>query len=68
MNAETGEVALPKKRKTYRQDWRSYEAAQTTERERDPQLLHSLCEGVEEPEREPGRPGAQADPAPRGDL
>lgn len=63
VNAETGEVTLPKKRRTYRQDWRSYEAAQTTERERVPQLLHSLCETIEEPEREPGRPGRK--PIPR---
>jgi hypothetical protein len=65
VNAETGEVALPAKlrRKTYRQDWRSYEAAQTTERERVPQLLHSLCKTVEEAEREPGRPGRK--PIPR---
>src|ERR1044071_805518 len=41
MNAETGEVTLPSKprRRTYRQDWRSYEAAQPTERERVPRLL-----------------------------
>jgi transposase len=71
VNAETGEVtqtSLPAlstkpRRKTYRQDWRSYEAAQTTERERVPQLLHSLCETVEEPAREPGRPGRK--PIPR---
>jgi hypothetical protein len=56
VNAETGEVTLPTKprRRTYRQDWRSYEAAQTTERERVPQLLHSLCATVEEPVRESG--------------
>jgi hypothetical protein len=64
VNAETGEVALPAKprRRTYRQDWRSYEAAQTTERERVPQLLHSLCEGIEELAREPGRPGRKSIP------
>jgi transposase len=65
VNAETGEVTLAPKprRRTYRQDWRSYEAAQTTERERVPQLLHSLCETVEEPAREPGRAGRK--PIPR---
>lgn len=65
VNTETGEVTLPTKprRKTYRQDWRSYEAAQTTERERVPQLLHSVCETVEEPARAPGLPGRK--PIPR---
>lgn len=65
VNAETGEVTLPTKprRKTYRQDWRSYELAQTTERERVPQLLYSLLESVAEPARDPGTPGRK--PIPR---
>lgn len=64
VNAETGEIMLAKKprRRTYRQDWRSYDAAQMAERERVPQLLHSLCETIEEPDRA-GRAGRK--PIPR---
>lgn len=66
VNAETGEVTLPAtpKRKTYKQqNWRAYEAAQMTERERVPQLLHSLCESyVDEPERVAGTPGRKPIP------
>ena len=60
MNTETGEVTLPekKKRKTYKQDWRAYNTAQTTERERVPDLLYWLCQGcVDEPVRAAGKPG-----------
>lgn len=61
MDKETGQVTLPKKQS--KQNWPAYNAAQTTERERVPQLLHSLCEGIEEPERTPGKPGRK--PIPR---
>jgi transposase len=46
-----------------RQNWASYERAQTVERERVPQLLHSLLETVEGPERPAGTPGSK--PIPR---
>jgi Transposase DDE domain/SWIM zinc finger len=37
------------KRKTYKQDWPNYNAAQTNEREHLHSLLSDLCEGVVEP-------------------
>ncbi|MCG3774213.1 MAG: hypothetical protein JW395_1031 [Nitrospira sp.] len=43
-------------RVTYSQEWSSYNAAQTHEGERFLQLLHSLCEGVEQPPQGNGRP------------
>jgi transposase len=44
-------------RETYVQDWRAYNAAQTTEKERFLELLRDLCSGVTEPERQRnGRP------------
>ncbi|PSM31672.1 transposase [Haliangium sp. UPWRP_2] len=49
-----GPAEPPAKRKTYRQSWPAYNAAQTTEKERVEMLLKSLCEGIEEPERKPG--------------
>lgn len=51
-------TATPKQRKTYRQNWPAYNAAQTTEKEQVEVLLKSLCEGLEEPTRSPkgGRP------------
>lgn len=54
MNAETGAVVLPKKRKTYKQNWSAYNAAQTHEKEHVEALLRGLCEGVEQPPRKPG--------------
>jgi len=56
----TGQVSAPKQQS--KQDWRAYNAAQTTERERVPQLLKSLCEGIEEPARVPGKPGRKPIP------
>lgn len=44
----------PAKRRTYRQDWSSYNRAQTSEKARVEMLLKSLCEGIEEPARKPG--------------
>lgn len=51
-------VERPAPRKTYRQNWTAYNAAQTTEKEQVEMLLKSLCEGLEEPVRKagPGRP------------
>jgi hypothetical protein len=44
-------------RKTYVQDWRAYNAAQTGEKEQFLELLRDLCSGVTEPERQRnGRP------------
>lgn len=54
VNEETGQIVLPVKRKTYRQDWPAYNAAQTAEGERVPQLLASLCAGIPQPPRKPG--------------
>ena len=45
-------------RKTYRQVWPAYNAAQTTEKHRFQVLLHELCQGIEEPPQEKGRPRA----------
>lgn len=39
------------KRKTYKQIWPLYNLAQTTEKDRFQELLHDLCQGIEEPER-----------------
>ena len=55
--SDNGTPEPPKKRKTYKQNWTAYNAAQTQERERVEQLLRSLCAGIEQPAREPGRPG-----------
>lgn len=44
-------------RKTYPQDWKAYNAAQTCEKELFLQLLHDLCAAVEEPQKQTnGRP------------
>jgi transposase len=44
-------------RKTYPQDWRAYNAAQTGEKAKFLDLLHDLCRGIAEPERQKnGRP------------
>jgi transposase len=43
-------------RVTYKQDWPAYNAAQTHEGERFPELLHALCQGVVQPPQTNGRP------------
>lgn len=43
-------------RLTYQQDWRSYNAAQTTEKEHVGALLRGLCEGIIPPKQTRGRP------------
>lgn len=42
-------------RKTYKQVWTAYDAAQTTEKRHVQALLADLCRGVPEPPRKPGR-------------
>ncbi|WP_435019130.1 transposase [Tundrisphaera sp. TA3] len=47
-------------RKTYKQDWPAYNAAQTTEKHRFQELLRDLCAGVQEPPRKQGsKPGGR---------
>ncbi len=41
--------------RVYRQDWRSYNAAQTNEKARFQELLRDLCSGVVEPQQTCGR-------------
>jgi hypothetical protein len=48
-------------RKTYKQNWPAYNAAQTQERTRFERLLYELCQGVQEPPRKPG-PGRKPIP------
>ncbi len=43
-------------RKSYPQNWKAYNAAQTTEKDKFQALLHELCEGIEEPAQKRGRP------------
>jgi len=43
-------------RKTYSQDWPSYNKAQTNEKEQFQKLLHELCNGIGEPSQNIGRP------------
>lgn len=52
-------------RKTYPQNWKCYNAAQTHEGEKFQELLRDLCAGITEPKREPkrGRP-----PLPMADV
>ena len=65
VNEKTGEVVLPKKRKTYKQNWPAYNAAQTHEKEHVEVLLKALCEGIEQP---PRKPGAGRNPIPLRDA
>jgi transposase len=43
-------------KQTYRQEWSSYNKAQSCEKEKFVELLAELCKGVEEPEQKMGRP------------
>lgn len=43
-------------RMTYKQDWKSYSAAQCNEKERAAELLRALCNGIQQPEQKRGRP------------
>lgn len=62
MNVETGEITLPKKKQQSKQNWPAYNRAQTTERRRVPQFLHSLCLAVPDAERDPCAPGRKPMP------
>jgi len=53
---ETRSITLTEK-KIYRQDWTSYNLAQTTERHRFSELLFDLCKGIPAQVREPGQGG-----------
>ncbi len=52
-------------RKTYKQVWPAYNAAQTNEKDKFLMLLHDLCRGVPEPQRKTG-PGRK--PIPLRDM
>ena len=43
-------------RVTYKQDWPAYNAAQTHEQPQFERLLRSLCEGIQQPPQQMGRP------------
>jgi transposase len=60
--SDDGTIEPPSRRPTYRQNWPAYNAAQTTEKARVEQLLKSLCDGIEEPARAPGRSGPKPIP------
>lgn len=45
----TESITVKQTRKTYRQDWPNYNAAQVNEQGHFRELLHDLCEGIEEP-------------------
>lgn len=52
-----GETTVTRtRRKTYRQQWPAYNAAQTNEKRDFQALLANLCKGVEEPPQPMGRP------------
>jgi transposase len=52
-------VVAEKVRKTYKQDWPAYNAAQTHEKEKFLSLLQDLCSRVETPAQKTGRPRVQ---------
>src|SRR5947208_9311888 len=43
-------------KKTYKQEWSSYNAAQVNEKDEFQKLLHELCKGIGEPSQRIGRP------------
>jgi transposase len=43
-------------KKTYKQEWSAYNAAQTNEKDQFQSLLHELCKGIGEPSQKTGRP------------
>jgi transposase len=51
---ETETVSVTQTRKTYPQQWRAYNNAQTSEQDKFQELLHQLCKPIETPEQ-PGR-------------
>lgn len=52
----TETVTLKTVRKTYTQNWRAYNAAQTNEKDKFQVLLRDLCQGIREPKAGRGRP------------
>jgi hypothetical protein len=67
-NRTTLAKATVPERPTYKQNWKAYNAAQTTEKHRFQELLHDLCRGVQEPPRTRGsKPGGRA-PLSRADM
>ena len=50
------ETVKVEKRVTYKQDWTSYNKAQTREKSQFQALLYELCQSVEDPVQERGRP------------
>ena len=55
--AETETLTISTKRKTYPQNWSSYNRAQVNEKEKFQALLKDLCENINEPQRaKTGRP------------
>lgn len=63
----TESVTIKKTRKTYPQDWPNYNAAQVNEQEHFRELLHDLCEGIEEPPTD-GKPRRGRPPIPLKDV
>jgi transposase len=53
---ETKSVTITETRRTYPQNWRAYNAAQTSEKASFQTLLRALCEGIVEPPQAMGRP------------
>jgi len=43
-------------KKTYKQEWPAYNAAQVNEKDQFQKLLHDLCKGIGEPSQKMGRP------------
>jgi SWIM zinc finger len=56
VTTKVAETTRTVKRVTYLQDWPSYNAAQTTEKQHFMELLADLCRGIPEPARTNGRP------------
>lgn len=56
VNIMRGGVQLSEVKRTYSQDWRAYNAAQTTEKDHFLRLLHNLCSNLEDPIQTKGRP------------
>lgn len=53
---ETLTETVTVKRKTYKQEWPAYNAAQTHEKDQFQKLLHDLCAGIGGPSQKTGRP------------
>lgn len=53
---ETRSMTVTQQRKTYPQNWKVYNEAQTNEQDRFQVLLHDLCKGLQNPAPKNGRP------------